>query len=113
MTVKFTQTDSGLIVPESKRKSPKPEAKPSVDERDGFPVKAGWVFTKCDERYRLSDDEGFRKKALEDLYIAVDPGGGWLPSGHDKEDRARWMKLVNELAVELVGGIPEGCEEYT
>ncbi len=83
------------------------------DERDGFPVKAGWTFTKCDERYRKSDDEGFRKKALEALYIAVDPGGGQIPTGTDEEDRTRRMKLVNELAVELVGGIPEGCEEFT
>jgi len=52
-------------------------------------------------------------KALEDLYTAVNPGGGSLILDAARRDKDKYERLLNELAVALVGGIPEGCEEYT
>ena len=102
----FAETESGLIVPGSLTKT-------EPDARHGFPVKAGWTFSKCGKRYRKSEDETFRMKALEDLYTAVDPGGGRINRGKQAEDQKRCERLLNQLAVELVGGIPEDVEVYT
>ena len=98
------KTESGLIVP-----VPKPEP----ETRHEFPVLEGWIFSKCGERYRQSESVTFRMKALEDLYTAIDPGGGRIKRGKEAEDQKRCERLLNKLAVELVGGIPEGCEVYT
>jgi hypothetical protein len=106
----FTRTESGLLVPVAKPEPPK-ETEPEV--RDGFPVKAGWSFSKCGPRYNQSREDTFRMKALEDLYTAVDPGGGRIEHPRDVSDRKKCERLLNELAVALVGGIPAGCEEYT
>ncbi len=89
----------------------KPE--PKRDPRHEFPVKAGWTFSKCGQRYRQSTHEAFRRKALEDLYTAIDPGGGRINRGKEAEDQERCERLLNQLAVELVGGIPEDVEVYT
>lgn len=102
----FTKTDSGLIVPATK-----PE--PKQDTRDGFPVKAGWHFSKCGRRYVRAQDQAFRMNALEDLYIAVHRDGRGIPIGTPTADPERCERLLNELAVELVGGVPDGWEEYT
>jgi len=105
----FTRTESGLIIP-----VPKPEPEPAEpDTRDGFPVKKGWSFSKCGQRYRQSRDEQFRMNALADLYTAIDPGGCGIRLPQDVADREKCERLLNELAVALVGGIPEGWEEYT
>ena len=98
--MQFEQTDGGLIVPK-----PQPEQE-SVDESE-FPVKAGWHFSMCDERYHKSGDEDFRMQALEALYIAVDPGGGRVHDGIERR-----LRMVHELAVELVGGVPESWKQY-
>jgi hypothetical protein len=107
--IDFTRTESGLIVPVAK---PEPKQDPE-EARHGFPVKAGWTFSKCGERYRKSTNEVFRMKALEDLYTAVDPGGGHITRGKQVEVQERCERLLHELAVELIGGIPEDVEVYT
>ena len=85
----------------------------SLNDLDGFPIKADWIVSKCGQRYRQSEDKTFRMNALADLYTAVDPGGGLINSGKQAEVQERCERLINELAVELVGGIPEGVEQYT
>jgi len=79
-----------------------------------FPVKAGWKFSKCDAAYleacRL---EEFRMGALEALYTAVDPGGGGIKLPGHVENKERAKRLLDELAVMLVGGVPEEREENT
>ena len=105
----FDKTEGGIYVP-----AEKPESEPTADsEQPEYPVKKGWTFSKCDDRYYQSDDVEFRKQAIEVLHIAIDPGGGrvWLPG--QKERRNRMMSLLNELSVELVGGIPEVSEQFT
>ena len=66
-------------------------------------VKPGWYFSKCDERWEHHHEESFRKDALERLYIIVQPGGGGFLPAHDVD---RCLELLNELAVQLVGGVP-------
>ena len=106
----FVETESGLLVPD-----PEPKSDAGLDEetRDGFPVLKDWNYSKCGDRYSNARETDFRKRALEDLYTAVDPGGGRLLRERDKEDEARLTRLLNELSVALVGGIPNGCEEFT
>ena len=79
--------------------------------RNGYPVKAGWYVNKCDWRYQLRNDDGFRRFALEALYIVVDPGGGGI--NVDLPDKEHCLRLLDELSALLVGGVPAGCEEYT
>ena len=110
----FTKTESGLIVPVADPVAdPVPVTDTEPETRDGFPIKAGWIFSKCGDRYRQSADEAFRMKALEDLYTAIDPGGGVIKRGEEAEVQNRCERLLHELAVELIGGIPEECEVYT
>lgn len=111
----LTQTESGLLVATDRQPQPEPSPPGEPKIRDGFPVKAGWCCNKCGERYRQSRDEQFRMRALEDLYTAVDPGGGGIVTASDVDaaQKERLTLLLNELAVALVGGVPEGCEEYT
>ncbi len=61
----------------------------------------------------FSGDEEFRKLALEDLYIAIAPGGGGIHGVRDLEEKKRLLNLVDQLAVALVGGVPESVEEFT
>ena len=84
-----------------------------MTERKGRLVKDGWRFTKCDERHGWSHDERFRLWVLESLYIIVDPGGGGIKLPGTVENKERFLRLVDELAVELVGGVPEDWEEFT
>ena len=109
---KFTTTPSGIVIPVEEPR-PKPAPKPESEERDGFPVKPGWQFSMCDDRYCKSHDDDFRMKALEALYISVDPWGGGIKLPRHIEAKERCERLINELAVELVGGIPEGWEQFT
>jgi hypothetical protein len=103
-----TETTAGgiFIATTEPDESPKPKA-------DQHPVLKGWVFTKCGDRYTRSEDLAFRKEALERLYIAADPGGGRLLSREAKEAKRKVIDLIDQLAVELVGGVPEGFEQYT
>ena len=108
------QTASGLFV--ASERPPAPEAQPDAPETNtrGWPVLKDWSYSKCGERHHASGEVAFRRRALEDLYTAADPGGGGIfISKHDEKTRARCVELLDELAVLLVGGVPHGCEAYT
>ncbi|MAT51419.1 MAG: hypothetical protein CMK32_09585 [Porticoccaceae bacterium] len=77
------------------------------------PVKEGWVVNGCDDRRLLHDDEQFRKRALEALYIAIDPGGGRMMSQLERNEMFRLIGLVDELSFSLVGGVPTAHERFT
>ncbi len=81
--------------------------------RDGYAVKEGWKFSMCDERYSKNRCDRFRMDALEALYIAVNPGGGRIRTKEEIESQQRCTRMLNELAVELVGGVPESWEQFT
>jgi hypothetical protein len=104
--MEFITTDGGIAIP-------RPEPEKQLQDELKFPVRAGWNYSKCGDRYYKSDDAVFRMQALEALYIAVSPGGGRVVIGEDADRRKRLTTLIDQLAVELVGGVPEGFEEYT
>ena len=113
--MKTKQTESGLWLAES---DPAPESDQESGPQAGWPVKQGWVCDKTGERYFKSDDVEFRKEALEMLYIAIDPGGGGVPLNEEvrkktEDRRGRRKACIDELAFELVGGVPEMGEQYT
>ena len=107
--IEFKPTDGGLLVPDTKKKPPEEPIK----KRNGFPILSGWSFTKCDSRRDYGTDDKFRRWVLENLYIIVEPGGGGIKLPGYVEDKERLTSLVDELAVALVGGVPEDWEEYT
>lgn len=81
-----------------------------------FPVLEGWVYSACGDRYYKRDDKDVLKEALEQLYIAISPGGGGICNFEDPvrgARRVRMLNSINQLATDLVGGIPAGREEYT
>lgn len=98
----------GIVVPVEKPPAPVVTEKPSEP-----PKLKGWSYSKCGDRYYKSEDVAFRKRAIEDLYIAVDPGGSGIMRNDDGGRRERLLKMIDALAIELVGGVPEGFEEYT
>ncbi len=104
--MEFTQSECGLMVPVTSNGT-------EDSSRDAIPVKAGWAFSMCGERWHSRNDEKLVLSALESLYIAIDPGGGRIPTQKSEETRQRRIRMLNELAVELVGGIPESYEQYT
>lgn len=112
MANQYTTTEGGIIIPVVEPK-PETQAKSAPAFRNGFPIKAGWLFSMCGDIYRQSSDTEFRMKALEALYTAVDPGGGGIQLPGYIESKEHCLRLLNELAVELVGGIPQGWEQYT
>lgn len=106
--MKWQQTTSGIVLP-----ADKPAPLPAPEKPSNPQKLKGWSYSKCGDRYYKSEDMAFRKKALEDLYIAVDPGGSGIMRNDDEERRERLLKMIDALAIELVGGVPEGFEEYT
>jgi hypothetical protein len=104
--MEFTETSGGIVIP-------RPEPETQVEDQPQLPVRVGWNYSKCGERYYKSDNEAFRMEALEALYIAVSPGGGRILSGDSADRVKRLTGLIDQLAVELVGGVPESAEEWT
>lgn len=104
--MEFVTTEGGIAIP-------RPEPEKKSQDKPQLPVRAGWNYSKCGDRYHKSDDAVFRMQALESLYIAVSPGGWRVVIGDEAERRQRLTALIDTLAVELVGGVPEGFEEYT
>lgn len=104
--MEFKETDGGIVVPVT-------QPEPVSNEKPDHQVLVGWTFSKCGARYQERDDIERRKQALEFLYTAVSPGGGRIKSPKESELEDRLTGLLDELAIELVGGVPENFEEYT
>jgi hypothetical protein len=94
LKVDYIKTDGGIFIPE-------------------LPILKGWTCDKTGQRYRERNNLEFRKDALERLYIIVNPGGGIMINPIDKTKKDLLKHMIDQLAVELVGGKPEDFVEYT
>lgn len=103
----FITTDGGIVLPKP------PDDPDELVSHRGYPVIADWTYSKCGEIFRQAAEESFKRGALERLYVAVDPGGGRVLSDEEKQKQEVRLKMIDELAVELIGGVPYGYEEYT
>ena len=78
------------------------------------PVIKDWTYSKCGNKHRLINNKAFVKDALESMYTIIDPGGMQIMSPIPQEEkRQRFTEMLNLMAVELLGGVPDGFEEYT
>ena len=105
--MKTRKTNSGILLASEERSA---SEQPAVSD---YPIRQGWFCSKIGLRFHEASNEDFRRNALESLYIAADPGGGRVYTPEQQTQRDRTIDLINQLAVELVGGIPEGFDEYT
>lgn len=99
---KFVKNKSGIIVPKEKEKAPEPVS---------YPIKRGWTFSLCGQIHYNSQEDWFKKQTLENMYAIINSLKYW---GELKEDRFNECEdLLNQLAVEILGGVPDGFETYT
>lgn len=99
----FEANEAGLLIPKEQSETPVPQ-KPVIDD---------WSYTKCDDRYFQRDDKTFQRDALERLYIIIAPGGGRILTDAAKQREREMLKLVDHLAIELLGGVPKDFEEFS
>ena len=93
----YAKNESGIFVPiQQEEENPKRK----------YPVKSGWFFSMMEDYFDAETDE-YRMKALEMLYTANVKQRRLFRDG-DYEQR---RDLIDQLAVALVGGIPEDWEE--
>ena len=71
----------------------------------------GWRVNKCDDRHYKSWGNEFRKATIEAMYIIASPGGG-IKLGK-KVNEEKCLRLIDELSVEFLGGVPEDFMELT
>lgn len=99
--MEFESNEAGLLIPIEQ---------PKQNEPPKHPVLEGWTYSRCGVRYYNRSEEWFIKETLESLYIIACAGRCVIV---DKETTDRRLELVDKLAVELLGGIPSGFEEFT
>ena len=101
---KFIQNESGIIIPieEEQTETPEPVC---------YPIKEGWTFSLCGQVYYDSQQDWFHKKAFEDMYAVINSSRYWPGIGKTRADKCK--DLLDQLAVEIMGGMPEDCEVYT
>lgn len=72
----------------------------------------GWIVDKTKHYYEAESQE-FLLETFARLYTAIDRGGGRHYSPEEQERIRRLNALVDSLAVELCGGVPEEFEAFT
>ena len=109
--MEWKENESGLVVPKDEAGSEVQSIAPE------FPSVKGWGYSRCDGRHELAKDGPEVKAALELLYIQIcGPGGGGIFESIRGIKPTRMQELermIDELATELVGGKPDGYEEWT
>jgi hypothetical protein len=102
--MEFESNESGLLIP-IEQPAPQEQSEPTK-----YPELEGWTYSRCGKRYFDRGEEWFVKETLESLYIIACAGRCVIV---DEETTKRRLELVDKLAVELLGGIPSGFEEFT
>lgn len=100
---KFVKNKSGIIVPKEEKKE---EIKTS-----NYPVKKGWVFSLCGQAHYDSQEDWFKEKSFEDMYAIINSLGYWKELKPNQVDKCK--DLLNQLAVEILGGVPDEIEVFT
>lgn len=108
MSDEFEVSEGGLLIPKSE------PVEDLVESEAKRPIKEDWFYSHCDDRRHLRFEEDFCRYSIESLYIINSGNGvGVVQTEEAKAKRARIESLIDQLAVELVGGVPAGYEEFT
>lgn len=100
---KVFEKQNGVWLP----KQDQPESEPQPE----YPVAEGWSFSCCGDDIReAANNNALIKGALELLYCAWDMRYG---RGVTPDDQKALRDRIDELAVEFVGGVPDGMEVFT
>lgn len=99
---KFVKNKSGIIVPKEKENDPEPVS---------YPVKKGWTFSLCGQVHYDSQEDWFRQETFENMYAIIESLRFWQELKPDQIDKCK--DLLNQLATNIIGGVPEDMEVFT
>lgn len=99
---RIEETASGLLLVSDENQEPQTE------KATELPTVPGWVCKMYGRRYYDAHSQDFAQNALDDLYsILQKQGRSIIRTEAQKAKHQRLKSLVDQLAVELLGGVPE------